>query len=69
MSEENIFCPTCRGRGVRYDYTNSTMHIMPCPNKECRLAAQERSKKEIKRIKNELSKQWEVQHEEVTKVV
>ncbi|RDY70295.1 hypothetical protein DXT76_13550 [Halobacillus trueperi] len=60
MIEENVFCPTCRGRGVHYDYTNSTMHIIPCPNKECRLAAQERSKKAIKRIKAELAKQKEV---------
>ncbi|WP_406945733.1 hypothetical protein ACJA3J_05650 [Halobacillus sp. SY10] len=53
-------CEICHGRGVRYDYDHSATYVNPCPNAECRLAAQERSKKEIKRLKAGLAKQKEV---------
>ncbi|WP_161484904.1 hypothetical protein [Halobacillus sp. KGW1] len=49
-------CETCRGRGKYYNYENSITYVIPCPNEPCRLAAQERSKKEIQRIKAELAR-------------
>ncbi|WP_176140709.1 hypothetical protein [Halobacillus salinus] len=52
-------CPICHGSGKHYDYTNSVIMVIPCPNEECRLAAQERSARTLKWLEEELDKVME----------
>lgn len=49
-------CEICHGSGKHYDYTNSVVMVMPCPNESCRIAAQERSQQVIAWIESELDK-------------
>ncbi|ELK47207.1 hypothetical protein D479_07137 [Halobacillus sp. BAB-2008] len=54
-------CEICNGtgRGTHLLGKGGRLGVsfIPCPNEACRLAAQERSKKALQRIKTELAKQ------------
>ncbi|WP_163526648.1 hypothetical protein [Halobacillus ihumii] len=47
-------CDICHGRGGYYDYDQSVIYVMPCPNEVCRQIAQEESKKVRARIQEYL---------------